>query len=198
MVQFYARKAISFDMKIINREEREAHAKYLATEGAKGIFYGSILSVGLFNFIKVRYPAKFKLFSTSIKTCILILPTIGCCAFWADRGSVVFDRRMHSYGGGPKILEELRKWKAMSTYEKTVTVVKDNKYKILIGTWLGSIYGTWAYVESNKLMDATKKAATIKKVNGGSTGVFVLALASCLLNERLLNGFISPKSDVNK
>lgn len=185
-------------MKIINREEREAHAKYLATEGTKGIFYGSILSVGLFNFLKVRHPAKFKSFSTSIKTCILILPTIGCCAFWADQGSVVFDRRMHSYGGGHRILEDLRKWKAMSTYEKAVTVVKDNKYKILIGTWLGSIYGTWAYVESNKLMDATKKAATIKKVNVGSTGVFVLALASCLLNERLSTASRSPKSDVNK
>lgn len=88
--------------------------------------------------------------------------------------------------------------KAMSTYEKAVTVVKDNKYKILIGTWLGSIYGTWTYVESNKLMDATKKAATIKKVNVGSTVVFVLALASCLLNERLSTASRSPKSDVNK
>lgn len=170
-------------MKIINREEREAHAKYIATEGAKGIFYGSILSVGLFNFLKVRHPAKFKSFSTSIKTCILILPTIGCCAFWADQGSVVFDRKMHSYGGGARILEDLRKWKAMSTYETAVTVVKDNKYNLLIGTWLGSIYGTWTCVESNKLMDATKKVATIKKVSFGITGVFVLGLTSCFLSE---------------
>lgn len=185
-------------MKIINREEREAHAKYLATEGTKGLFYGSILSVCLFNFLKVRHPAKFKSFSTSIKTCILILPTIGCCAFWADQGSVVFDRKMHSYGGGARILEDLRRWKAMSTYEKTVTVVKDNKYKLLIGTWLGSIYGTWTYVESNKIMDATKKAATLKKVSVGSTGVLVLGLASSLLNKRLPTGSKSPKSDMNK
>mmetsp|Transcript_1121 Transcript_1121/g.1125 ORF Transcript_1121/g.1125 Transcript_1121/m.1125 type:complete len:187 (+) Transcript_1121:15-575(+) len=185
-------------MKIINREEREAHATYLATEGAKGLFYGSILSVGLFNFLKIRHPAKFKSFSTSIKTCILIMPTIGSCAFWADQGSVVFDRRMHSYGGGAKILEDFRNWKAMSTPEKVVTVVKGNKYKILIGTWLGSLYGIWAYVESNKIMSATQKATKIKKLSIASTGVLALGIGSLILGGRYPTRSKSQPSGANK
>lgn len=171
-------------MKIINREEREAHATYLATEGAKGLFYGSIFSVGLFNFLKIRHPTKFKSFSSSIKTCILIMPAIGSCAFWADQGSVVFDRKMHSYGGGAKILEDFRRWKAMSTSEKAVSIVKDNKYKILIGTWLFSLYGTWAYVESSRIVDATQKAAKIKKFSIASTGILALGIGSLILNGR--------------
>lgn len=112
------------------------------------------------------------------------MPTIGSCAFWADQGSVTFDRKMHSYGGGAKILEDFRRWKAMSTSEKTVTIVKDNKYKILIGTWLGSLYGKWAYVENNRIMDATQKAVRIKNFGIASTGILALGMFSLIMNGR--------------
>lgn len=185
-------------MKIINREEREAHASYIATEGAKGLFYGSLLSVGIFNFLKIRHPAKFNSFSTSIKTCILILPTIGCCAFWTDDGSVVFDRKMHSYGGGAKILQDFRIWNGMSTSEKAFSVMKDNKYKVLIGSWLGSLYGAWIYLERTKVMDAAQRASKMKRFSVASTGVFVFGLASFLVKGNFPTESISPKSEVNK
>lgn len=174
-------------MKIITTEEREAHATFLAIEGAKGLFYGSLVSMAVFNFLRVRHPARFKSFSTSIKTCILILPACGCCGFSADRGSVVFDRRVHSYGRETKVLEEFRRWKRMSTPEKTINILNDNKYKVLLGTWVGSMFGVWTYLESGKIMNATQKATKMRNFSLTSTSILVVGLGSFIWKEKFAN-----------
>lgn len=181
-------------MKLITREEREAHATYLSIEGTKGFIYGGILSIGLFNFLKIRHPAKFKSFNTTIKTCILLLPAVSSCGFWADRGSVVFDRRMHSYGGGEKVMEEYRKWKKMSTIEKTATIVSQNKYKVLIGSWLVSLYGIWTYVETNKAMNAARKVSTMRNLGLASTSILAVGMGSLIMNGRRAGGSGTPDS----
>ena len=78
-------------MKIIDKEEREAHKLHIISEGMKGMLYGGIVSLGLYTYLKKCRTALFARLNTSIKTCIIVMPTISLSAFWADAGSVQFD-----------------------------------------------------------------------------------------------------------
>ncbi|KAM9889209.1 hypothetical protein OXX79_012310, partial [Metschnikowia pulcherrima] len=106
-------------MKIIDREEKEAHASFVMSEGLRGMFYGSVVSVGLFAYLRTRHPARFARFNTSIKACILTMPTISLAAFYADEGSVEFDRLMYSQGHTNKqVLDQYKEWKNMPASDK--------------------------------------------------------------------------------
>lgn len=172
-------------MKIIDRDEREAHASYLATEGAKGLFYGSLFSIGLFNYLRLKHPAKFNSFNASIKTCVIIMPSIACSAFWADQGSVVFDRRMHSQGGQAKIMQDFRDWRNKSATDKFITIVNDNRYKIAIAAWSVALGGSMVYVNRNKAMGVTQNSSKFRNIAIGGTGVFAVVIASLYANNKL-------------
>lgn len=115
-------------MKIIDKEEREAHKLHIISEGMKGMFYGGIVSLGLYTYLKKCHTALFARFNTSIKTCIIVMPTISLSAFWADEGSVQFDRKMYSSGyANKKLLEEYAQWKNLSFSEKAVQALSTHK-----------------------------------------------------------------------
>ena len=50
-------------MKILSKEEKDAHISHIISEGAKGLFYGGALSVGLYQYLKHRHPARFATFN---------------------------------------------------------------------------------------------------------------------------------------
>lgn len=166
-------------MKIIDREEKEAHASYIAAEGLKGLFYGSVLSVGLFAYLKTRHPARFKHFNTSIKTCILVMPTISLGAFYADQGSVEFDRKLHSSSHSEKVvLQEFRAWKKMLISEQIFSSLSNNKYKFIFSSWLASMYGSWVYVNRDKIMTPTQKLVQARMY---AQAITILLLLSTLV-----------------
>lgn len=122
-------------MKILDKEEREAHIQHITAEGAKGLVYGGIVLAGLFTLAKYMYPAKFKSWNTLIKTALVIIPTIGIAAFWADQGLWEFDKRMHHRGQErQRTLDEYRKWNRSSTLDKVMILVDKHPLQILVGT----------------------------------------------------------------
>ena len=56
-----------------------------------------------------------------------------------------------------KYLEEYREWNRLSLSDKCFTVLNDNKYKIIISAWAGSLYGSWVLVNRDKIMDTAQK-----------------------------------------
>ncbi|EMG45670.1 hypothetical protein G210_4139 [Candida maltosa Xu316] len=146
-------------MKILSPEEKQAHTSHILAEGFKGLMYGGAFSIGLFQYIKRRHPVRFKSFNPSIKAAIIAMPTISIAAFFADQGSVEFDRNMHqSEYQEAKILEEYRNWNKLSLSDKCFTVLNDNKYPIIVSAWAASLYGSWVFVNRDKIMDTAQKA----------------------------------------
>lgn len=175
-------------MKIIDEREKEAHKLYVLTEGAKGLFYGGVLSFGVYAYLKHRHPLKFKNFNTSIKTCILTMPTIGMAAFWADQGSIEFDRKMYlgEYQEG-KLMEEYNEWKKLSLSDKAITVLNDNKYKIIITSWAASMYGSWVFVNRDKIMTTAQKAVQARMYAQAITIVLLLSTIFLAMKEDEMN-----------
>lgn len=146
-------------MKILDNEEKEAHIAHITAEGAKGLLYGSILSAGLFAYFKTKHPIKFRQMNTSVKTAMIAMPTIAISAFYADQGSVEFDREMHSSDyNQKKMMEQYKEWQSMPMSDKIIHSLNKNKYSIIIGTWAASLYGSWVLVNRDKIMTTAQKA----------------------------------------
>ncbi|CAH2352044.1 respiratory supercomplex factor 2, mitochondrial [[Candida] railenensis] len=128
-------------MKITTPEEREAHGAHVAAESIKGTLIGGLTSSAIYLYIRRYRPAQFRSFSTSVKACLLILPTIGLCSFWAEEGSREFDMKMHSeLGSDLKLLQEYQDWKHKSIGEQVKLSLLDNKFKILFGLYGASFF----------------------------------------------------------
>lgn len=175
-------------MKIIDKEEKEAHAAHIAAEGLKGMLYGSAISLGLFTYLRVRHPQRFASFNTSIKACILVMPTISLAAFYADEGSVEFDREMYSAGHANKqMMEEYRQWRSMPFGERVVSTLSTHKYKIIFGSWLASMYGLWVFVNRDKVMTAQQKFVQARMYAQALTIVLLLGTIALSVKETELN-----------
>lgn len=174
-------------MKIIDKEERDAHALYIAAEGVKGLFYGLILSLGVYGYLKMRHPIRFGQFNTSIKACILTMPTIAMGAFFADEGSVEFDRKMHSSNYTEKvIMEEYRAWKNMAMSDQIFMSLSNNKYKIIFSSWLASMYGSWVLVNRDKIMTSTQKLVQARMYAQAITIALLLSTVLLAMKEEEL------------
>ncbi|CAH6721035.1 respiratory supercomplex factor 2, mitochondrial [[Candida] jaroonii] len=168
-------------MKIVDQEEKDAHLNHIIGEGAKGLFYGSLISCGLFGYLKYRQPVRFRQFNASIKTALFVMPSISMAAFFADQGGVQFDRSLHtSEYENNKIMEEYRVWNNLSTSDKFFHSLNEHKYKIIIGTWVGSLYGSWVIVNRDKIMTVTQKAVQARMYAQGIT--IILLLGTILLS----------------
>ena len=121
-------------MKILDKEEREAHIQHITAEGAKGLVYGAIVLAGIFTYAKYKYPAKFRSWNALIKTALVVIPTIGIAAFWADQGLWEFDKRMHHRGEErQRTLDEYRRWNRIGPVEKVMSLIDDHSVQVFVG-----------------------------------------------------------------
>lgn len=175
-------------MKLLSKEEKDAHVSHIIAEGTKGLIYGGVLSLGIFQYLKHRHPARFATFNPSIKAAILTMPTISVAAFYADQGSVEFDKKMHqSDYTQNKYIEEFREWSNLSFSDKCFTVLNDNKYKIIIGAWAASLYGSWVFVNRDKIMTTAQKAVQARMYAQGITIILLLGTILLAMKEEEIN-----------
>jgi len=175
-------------MKIITDEEKRAHIAHITSEGAKGLVYGAMLSTGMFIYFKKRMPARFNSWNTSIKACVLTMPTIGMGAFYADQGSWEFDKEMHhSEHTQAKVLEEFRQWNRLSTSEKFFSGLNNNKYTIIVSAWAASLYASWVIVNRDKIMTTAQKAVQARMYAQGITIMLLLGTILLAIKEEEIN-----------
>lgn len=48
------------------------------------------------------------------------------------------------------------RWKELSSADRTLAWVKDNKFSVVIGSWLTSMVGSWLYIQSQPLSFSQK------------------------------------------
>ncbi|CAK7895701.1 respiratory supercomplex factor 2, mitochondrial [[Candida] anglica] len=161
-------------MKEITAEESNAHWDYTIAEGVKGTLIGGSVSFGTFFFLKRYRPAYFKSFSSTIKSAMLIMPTITLCSFWAEEGSREFDLKLHSKG--ENIMEEYRIWNEKSISEKIREITWANQYKIVLGAYGLSIFGAEEYATKKIGLEAQRIAR--RNALGGATFLAIAVLVA--------------------
>ncbi|GBL49545.1 Replication factor C, subunit RFC4 [Candidozyma auris] len=174
-------------MKILDDEERNAHWNAVLREGAIGTAVGLGVSAGLVAFIKRRQPLRYKSFNASLKTALWVMPTVTIGAFFADEGSVNFDRQMHQSDYlNQQEAQKLEQWNKLSLADKIFTRVNENKYKIIISAWALSLWGSWHIVNKDKYMTTTQKAVQARVYAQAITVVLLLGTVLLSMHEQEL------------
>lgn len=175
-------------MKILDDEERNAHWNEVLYQGLKGTVVGVGLSALLVAGVRSKYPASYRGFSASVKAGMWAMPTITMAAFYADDGSAKFDEQMHR---GRYLQEEEQerreKWNKLLVGEKTFTVVNDNKYRIILAAWAGSLWGSWTLVNRDRYMTTAQKAVQARVYAQAITVVLLLGTLLLNMHERKLH-----------
>ncbi|EDK42530.1 conserved hypothetical protein [Lodderomyces elongisporus NRRL YB-4239] len=175
-------------MKLLTKEEKDAHLQHVISEGAKGLVYGAVVSAGIFSYLKYRKPARFATFTGSIKAAILAMPTISIAAFWADQGSWEFDQMMHqSDYQQEQVLKEYREYNKLSLSDKIFTQLNKHKYQIIISAWAASLYGSWVLVNRDKIMTTAQKAVQARMYAQGITIILLLGTILLAMREEEIN-----------
>lgn len=145
-------------MKILTKEEIEAHKNHVLNENLKGIAVGAVLSVGIMYGVKRRWPSQWARMNTSIKAALFATPTIGVAAFYADDGSLSFDKEKYQGSHLRKMLEEKEQLMAQLTeLEKLIHQVNEYKYPLIVGAWAASLWGSWTLVNRDRYMTKAQK-----------------------------------------
>lgn len=174
-------------MKILDDKERNDHWNAVLKEGAKGTAIGLVASYGFMSFVRKRYPVGFQQMNTSIKAAMWTIPTVAFGAFFADEGSVKFDEQLHrsEYLSRQEQIK-LEKWDKLTTADKCFTKVNDNKYKIIVGAWGASLWGSWKLVNRDKYMTVAQKAVQARVYAQAITVVLLLGTILLSMHEQEL------------
>lgn len=144
-------------MKVISEEEKRAHNRTTLYGGIKGLALGTVVSLGIYGLAPRYYPKIFSL-PWSIRTAIFVIPPAFIASVNAELNSQDFDYSMYSSEASQKrLLNEHRRWEALSPTEKIVEVVSAKKYLIITGLWATSMWGSWIYVNKDPLLTKTQK-----------------------------------------
>lgn len=144
-------------MKLITEEEKSAHWDAVSVGGLKGAILGTAVSLGIFALAPSKYPGLFKL-PWSIRTAVFIIPPAFTTSVNAELCSSEFDYKMYSSESSQKrLLEEHRRWASLSTTDKVVETLNNNKYPIITGLWALSMWGSWVVVDRDPLLTKTQK-----------------------------------------
>jgi len=144
-------------MKLLTEEEMRAQQTAVTSGGVKGFIFGTCISLGIYALAPRKYPHLFKL-PYSIKTAVAIIPPLVTTSIWAESASNEFDKKMYSSEFEQRrTIAEYNRWHSLSTMDKTVEVLSENRYKIITGIWLLSLYGSWVITNRDKMLTQAQK-----------------------------------------
>ncbi|CAM9022838.1 unnamed protein product [Wickerhamomyces anomalus] len=163
-------------MKLLTQEEIDAHFYATASGGLKGLTAGLLITGAIFKLGARRYPGFPKNLPWSIRTAIFITPPTVLTTIWAEESSNSFDREMYSgeYDSKKK-LEEYKEWTNLPIGQKFTQGLINHKYKIIVGAWAASMYGSWVFVDRDPIMTKAQKIVQARMYAQSLTVVLLLA-----------------------
>lgn len=163
-------------MKILTQDEIDAHRYATAVGGLKGAAVGFAITAGIFKLGARKWPGFPKNLTWSLRTLIFIAPPTVACSIMAEEASNAFDRQMYSSETEAKRkLEEHQRWAKLPLSEKITNGAINNKYKIIVGAWAASMYGSWVLVDRDPIMTKTQKLVQARMYAQGITVILLLA-----------------------
>lgn len=164
-------------MKILTSEEIKAHRNHTLLGGLEGCVAGLAISAIGFKFLPKRYPNfKPKTLPWSMKTAMFITPPTLLTAICAEEASNSFEEMRYSSDLlAEESKERLANWQNSTISEKLIDGLSLHKYKIIVGLWAGSLYGSWVYVNRDKIMTTSQKAVQARMYAQFITVLLLLA-----------------------
>ncbi|CAN6674397.1 respiratory supercomplex factor 2, mitochondrial [Trichomonascus vanleenenianus] len=165
-------------MKLPSREELHEYTTAIAIGGAKGAVFGLGLS-GVGTYYVRHFHSSMLKRSTFFKTFAFMAPVLLCGVTSMEYASRDFEKRVYA----PELIaEEMRRkqeLRKLSYSQQLKHYCVENKYKIIMTGWAGSLAGSFWLINRDKYMNRAQKIVQARMYAQGLT-VFLL-LASMML-----------------
>ncbi|KAK7743558.1 Replication factor C, subunit RFC4 [Cytospora paraplurivora] len=166
-------------MKVISKEEEEAHYK----EVLKGGFIGGGVSLALGIAGVYAASRRYRGFAglTLPFRSFLVTSTATCGAIiWAERYSIAFQKAqdpMNFYkGSSQRALEEAKAQEGEG--QKLIDWCRENRYTIVLSSWVASMFAAGAIVSRNKYLSGAQKLVQARVYAQGLTLAVLIATAA--------------------
>lgn len=172
-------------MKVLTQEDEKALNSAVLSAGIKASAVGLAVGLGSVMFANRRYPA-FRNMTLPFKSFLVSSTATAFGVTAADHASVEFDRSnnekiQHLRSTTAKLEAQIRA--AETPGQKFMRWGKDNRYKIVVGTWLAGMGAAWHYVGKDKYMSTSQKVVQARVYAQGLTLAVLIATAAFEMND---------------
>lgn len=174
-------------MKFPSKEELNEYTTALTVGGLKGVAAGSVVSLGLWKYTNRKMP-QFRKFGSSLRTFAAIFPPLALGITWMEFASRDFEIERYGYNERPSNAIVVRQGAKSvgadgtdaqelgpSITQRALLFCTENKYKIIMGAWAGSLAGSFWLVNRDKYMSKSQKIVQARMYAQGLTVVLLLA-----------------------
>lgn len=175
-------------MKVLTSDEIELHNQAAHMGMLKGALVGSCVSIAGMGLAKWRYKNMLKLSNWQIKTALFISPIAFGASFWGEESSTKFGKQLYS-GDAMKEekLEEIRKWNSLTLEQKTFHTLNENKFSVLFGAWVATLYGSWRHINKDKYMTQAQKIVQARMYAQFLTIVLIFGVLGITYYDQIVN-----------
>ncbi|CAL9734218.1 respiratory supercomplex factor 2, mitochondrial [Monosporozyma servazzii] len=177
-------------MKILTSEEIKDHRAYTIKGGAIGTAAGLAISLIGMRVLPRRFPhMKFGSLPWSVRTAMFIVPPTILSVICAEEASNKFDALRYSGEFKREAEQETeRQWEKLSTGQKVIESLSNNKYKIITSAWAGSLWGSWHLINRDPIMTKPQKIVQARMYAQFITVILLLGTIGLTTWEASLNG----------
>lgn len=165
-------------MKIITKEEEQAHFKQVVTGGLVGGSLGLTLGFGGVMFATRRYPA-FRSLTLPLRAFLVTSAGTFGAIVNAERYSVAFQKSqdpMNFYQDSSKRAQQIAR-ENDSNYQRFMEWGRDNRYSIVFASWLASMAVAFAIVGRAPISTAQKLVQARVYAQGLTLAVLIVSAA---------------------
>ncbi|KAF1347153.1 hypothetical protein BDV97DRAFT_401017 [Delphinella strobiligena] len=187
-------------MKIITKEEEQAHYRYLVKGGIGGGIIGTTIgALGVWGASR-RYPA-FRSLSIPFRAFLITSSGSFAAILCADRWSRGFEASRHpdseyTTATQQRIQSIQEKVQAnKSTTQRWIDWGQQNKYSIVLGSWVLSIAASLAIVSRNRYLSGQQKLVQARVYAQGLTMAVVIASLALETHDRTAGVETVPSQD---
>ncbi|KDN38571.1 hypothetical protein K437DRAFT_259359 [Tilletiaria anomala UBC 951] len=142
-----------------NAEYRQEQYNATLRGAAKGSLFGLAVATPTAYMLQ-RSWAPFRALNLPVKSFFVMSATVMTGVICADKAGIAFNKEHYSDQGAKNMKRYAthaeREWDQLSTADKALTWTKENKVGIVAGSWVASMAGTFAFIQTQPLSFAQK------------------------------------------
>ncbi|BFZ65032.1 Replication factor C, subunit RFC4 [Saitoella coloradoensis] len=165
-------------MKVLTKEQEEAHYQAALKAGAKGgLIWTGVALAGCA--VAHRYVPSFKKWTLPLKAFIVTSVGTAGVVIVGEKGSREYE--MSQWGELPP--DDRTDYSNLSFSQATLRWAIENKYKIVVGAWVLSMAGSLGFVWQNRYLSSSQKLVQARMYAQGLTLAVLLASATIGVND---------------
>lgn len=170
-------------MRVIKEDELEAHNTATLFGMARGALVGAG-AAAVFQLVAPRRFPQIRLWPTSLRTALWVMPMLLGFSLEGERASVGFQKLLgEDEEERQAVLAKHQAWAQQPLGTRVVQLLSENKFSIIGAAWAGSMYGSWKLIDRDPIMTKAQKIVQARMYAQAVTIVLLIGTIYLLVYE---------------